>query len=63
MKVELWDRKDYIIKHAYVEFISPTGESQIGVNPRFNEQDEDEFRLRDVGREFVVLSSLVEVYL
>ena len=42
------DRKDYIIKHAYVEFICPTGEVQIGINPRFNEQDEDEFRLQDV---------------
>lgn len=63
MDCELWDRKDYIIKHAYVEFISPTGESQIGVNPRFNEQDEDEFRLRDVGRESVVRSSFIEVYL
>ncbi|KAK8791323.1 hypothetical protein WA171_002270 [Blastocystis sp. BT1] len=39
--------KDYIIKHAYVEFICPTGEVQIGINPRFNEQDEDEFRLQD----------------
>lgn len=63
MDCELWDRKDYIIKRAYVEFISPTGESQIGVNPRFNEQDEDEFRLRDVGRESVVRSSFIEVYL
>lgn len=24
------------------------GETQIGINPRFNEQDEDEFRLQDV---------------
>ena len=39
--------KDYIIKHAYVEFISPSGETQIGINPRFNEQDDDEFRLQD----------------
>ena len=45
------NRKDYIIKHAYVEFICPTGEVQIGINPRFSEQDEDEFRLQDV--EFV----------
>lgn len=42
-------RKDYIIKHAYVEFISPSGDTQIGINPRFNEQDDDEFRLQDVG--------------
>ena len=43
-----WFRKDYLIKRAYVEFINPTGEAQIGINPRFNEQDEDEFRLQDV---------------
>ena len=42
-------RKDYIIKHAYVEFISPSGDTQIGINPRFNEQDDDEFRLQAVG--------------
>ena len=42
-------RKEYIIKHAYVEFISPLGDTQIGINPRFNEQDDDEFRLQDVG--------------
>ena len=41
-------RKDYLIKRAFVEFITPMGETQIGINPRFNEQDEDEFRLQDV---------------
>lgn len=41
-------RKDYLIKRAYVEFICPSGETQIGINHRFNEQDEDEFRLQDV---------------
>lgn len=41
-------RKDYLIKRAYVEFITPKGDTQIGINPRFNEQDEDEFRLQDV---------------
>ena len=41
-------RKDYLIKRAFVEFITPLGEAQIGINPRFNEQDEDEFRLQDV---------------
>ena len=45
----VYPRKDYIIKHAYVEFISPSGDTQIGINPRFNEQDDDEFRLQDVG--------------
>ncbi|KAK8821497.1 hypothetical protein WA556_001948 [Blastocystis sp. ATCC 50177/Nand II] len=40
-------QKDYLIKRAYVEFICPSGETQIGINHRFNEQDEDEFRLQD----------------
>lgn len=31
-----------------MEFITPKGDTQIGINPRFNEQDEDEFRLQDV---------------
>ena len=44
----LTSRKDYLIKRAYVEFICPSGETQIGINHRFNEQDEDEFRLQDV---------------
>ena len=42
------NRKDYLIKRAFIEFITPSGETQIGINPRFNEQDEDEFRLQDV---------------
>ena len=45
---QLMHRKDYLIKRAFVEFITPMGEAQIGINPRFNEQDEDEFRLQDV---------------
>lgn len=39
-----------------MEFISPSGEAQIGINPRFNEQDEDEFRLQDVFSSSCVIS-------